>query len=239
MKKILLLSAITLVSLGLSRQSQAQIITDRPDLTESAISVEKSRLQIEAGSLYESIDGTHSYQVSNYLFRYGLGKGLELRLAGAFDVPEAGSFSVSALELGFKYEFIQEEGMMPQTAFIAHYTNSKFSLLNQKANLHGMNARLSLSHTLSEQTAFGYNLGFEAMEQVDTQLFYTATIAHALDSKNGLFIELYGNLNETGWVDGGYTYLIDTEIQFDASVGHLLSTATSAYFISAGISLKF
>ena len=65
------------------------IITDRPDQTESAVTLEKGRLQIESGILNQiqgdGNDKLKSLIIPTNLFRYGISKKVELRLVLQLD----------------------------------------------------------------------------------------------------------------------------------------------------------
>jgi len=70
-------------------QSISELVTDRPDQTESSVTVPKGWLQIETGALRESDSPIHIVQVTNTVFnmtllRYGLLKKTELRFGGEF-----------------------------------------------------------------------------------------------------------------------------------------------------------
>ena len=57
------------------------IITDRPDQTESAVVVGEKKIQIESGILnQQETDGERRLSAPINLFRYGISKKVELRL---------------------------------------------------------------------------------------------------------------------------------------------------------------
>ena len=76
--------ALLFFELALLSQSEVPLITDRPDQTESAVTVPKKSLQIETGAVYEfdRIGSTEirSLHFAKTLFRYGVTDCLELRL---------------------------------------------------------------------------------------------------------------------------------------------------------------
>ena len=52
--------------------SEAEIVTDRPDVTESSIVVPKGSLQIENGTMWTSNHGSQTFDLSESLIRFGL-----------------------------------------------------------------------------------------------------------------------------------------------------------------------
>ena len=85
MKKAALLSAIILLASLVKAQQEPDLITDRPDQTESAFVIPAWRLQIETGFskewvniLDEESDGRMRYGAT--LLRFGLFDFMELRL---------------------------------------------------------------------------------------------------------------------------------------------------------------
>ena len=81
MKKIrLLLIALTLAPIILAQTSPPDLVTDRPDQTESSITVPFKSLQIETGFIKEKQGENTNLAYNTTLLRYGLLENLELRL---------------------------------------------------------------------------------------------------------------------------------------------------------------
>lgn len=57
-----------------------EIVTDRPDVTESSIVVPKASLQLENGATYTSVRGSQTFDLTESLIRLGLTANTELRL---------------------------------------------------------------------------------------------------------------------------------------------------------------
>ena len=87
--------------------SADDIVTDRPDATESSSVVEPGYYQIEAGWLYADNDGTgvDVHTLPQTLFRMGIVDRLELRLGwdGYIDEGSGGASGVGDGELGAKH----------------------------------------------------------------------------------------------------------------------------------------
>ena len=72
-----------------NHEGSAQIITDRPDQTESSSTVEKGALQIESGFLV-GFEGDYSNSITQLLapttlFRQGISNRFELRIVSQFE----------------------------------------------------------------------------------------------------------------------------------------------------------
>lgn len=74
-----------------------KLVTDRPDQTESAVTVPLNSLQIETGFLYEGVKETESV-FDNYsigaLLRYGILDNIELRFGGDYLIGKVSGLSV-------------------------------------------------------------------------------------------------------------------------------------------------
>ena len=160
--KLLLTLIIALYSLSLS----AQIITDRPDQTESSSTVPSGALQIESGVVLTYNGDNFSDReilAPTTLFRYGLNKNFELRLVSQFESLKNGIQSnsgISDLEIGTKVQIYQKEGSNTEIAFLTHLlvpSGSKELTLDNYASIN----KISIAHDLSENASFGYNIGYD------------------------------------------------------------------------------
>ncbi|RLD25327.1 MAG: transporter, partial [Bacteroidetes bacterium] len=130
------------MSLGISLVLNAQeneeapvieIITDRPDATESPTSVPLGSLQIETGAFYTSFEENNIKQeVIGYnttLLRYGILNNLELRLGWNF---EEGRTTINGTKMndvtsgftplltGIKINITEEKDWVPTIGFLGH-----------------------------------------------------------------------------------------------------------------------
>jgi len=114
MKKI-----IFLLFISNSLFAQDDIVTDRPDATESALTIPFKSMQIETGITYSSEQNTENYTLPEYLIRIGISKFLELRLEHSF-YKNIGinKMSNSDIFLGFKAQILKKEQF--NLAFLSH-----------------------------------------------------------------------------------------------------------------------
>jgi hypothetical protein len=269
MNKVLVLFFIILavILLGAGKtgaQELDDIITDRPDQTESAVTVPKGFIQVELGGsiekTYEYVPGvtsidtvkgyTHSYP--SVLLRYGLSKRVELRFGieymqykekAKFDENMPGESGLSPVMIGTKISLFKENGARPETALllglnIPFKSNSPF-----QSKYVGVDFRFSMAHTLSERFALSYNLGGEwDGDNPHATGIYTLSLGISLINKLSVFVESYGFLPQGDVpdhrVDGGITYLIAKNIQADVSGGIGISDISPDYFVGLGISFR-
>lgn len=247
MPKILIMRYITLlVFICFSSAVFAQdIITDRPDQTESSSTIPKNSLQIEMGMVAgTSGDNTvRDFAGPSTLLRYGISKNIELRLFNQFQSTkvelEGGNIKTSGLsdlEIGTKIQLLRKEDVNTEIAFLSHaiIPTAKDELSNGSV---GTINKLSISHALSEKIGLGYNVGYDYVNKTSS-LTYSLALGFSIADNFGFFIEPYGELAEgnnfESNFDLGVTYLAKNNLQFDVSYGTGLNN--DMQFISAGFS---
>ncbi len=240
------------------------LVTDRPDQTESSVVVPPGSVQVEAGWTYtrDDEDGARleTHEAPGTLVRIGLVEKVELRVGwtGFVDAEvrtprfQAGVDGVGDADLGVKVHLASERGSRPETALLVStsvpvgddaFTSDRFDPA----------FRLAFSHTLSERVGLGYNvgLGFEsapgASGELDTlsTAFYTVALGFGLSEKWGAFVELFGDLPASApgdpahSFDGGFTYLVRDTLQLDVAGGVGLSDEADDWFVGIGVSARF
>lgn len=235
------ISIITLL-FSLSVFSQ-QIITDRPDQTESSSTIPKGSLQIEMGIVAGSRENINSFTGPSTLLRYGIADWIELRLFNQYESYKRELFDetnkvsgFSDLEIGTKIQLFKKEGVNTEIAFLSHaiIPTAKDELSNDKM---GVINKLSIAHQLSERLGLGYNIGYDYVGQ--THAFtYSAALGFGITNNFGAYIEPYGVYAEQGffesYFDFGFTYLTSDNFQLDASYG--FGTNNDMQYFSLGFS---
>lgn len=255
--RYLLLLIVFLVNYTLNAQQEAHdLVTDRPDQTESSSVVPLKALQIESGFVFER-DETNLYNKKSYtynttLLRYGLCESFELRLGAEYINEEIEqsisdtSFNLSGLSplySGFKVYVAREDGWKPEIAFLGAMILPFTAGKDFKPQYSAANIRFSFSHTLSERLSLGYNLGAEwDGETAIPGYFYSIALGLGIADRLGMFIESYGLVPEKGdaehLLDGGFTILLLPNLQFDVSSGMGINETATDFFISTGISYR-
>ena len=242
---------------------EPELVTDRPDQTESSETVPPGRIQIEAGWTYASNSADPEvavHELPGTLLRIGLLERLELRAGWSGWMLEdttmaagrsEGRTGSSDAELGAKFRLLSERGVRPQSALLLSTSlpTGSDEITSERAD---PELRLSCSHTLSDSTGLGYNLGVAWGSEPRTgggsvtrsSYFYTLALGRSLTERLGTFLELFGEIPASApggpvhaW-DGGFTYLLRDHLQLDVSAGVGLSAAADRWFTGAGISLR-
>ena len=246
--------------IAVSAQETPELVTDRPDQTESATIVPPGSLQVETGITFTSdtrgldpgIDKQQGLALGTTLIRVGLLKNLELRLIGQNSqsqtslqgINETNSESgLSDIAIGGKFGITEEDGLIPEMALNLHM-GLPVGGESFRPSVAVPDFRLLLAKTLTEDLSLGLNLGAEySGDKPDGTFIYTLSLAMGLTDKLGAYIETYGDMPSTEklnvLVDGGFTYLVAPLVQLDLEAGYSLSERTSLdYFIAGGISFR-
>jgi hypothetical protein len=270
MKILIIVSFVLLGSITNAQkidQKIDDIITDRPDQTESPSTVPKGFLQVELGGTYEGdkmtfgeiADAkTRSISAPSLLLRYGISDNVELRLGGEFTsskteihyyqfviedeliIEESG---LSPIILGTKIKMFEESGAWPEMGFlfslgIPFDTDGPF-----QSKYISSDFRIAAAHTLSDRFSLSYNLGgeWDGNSSAATGI-YTMALGAGITSRLSVFAELYGFLTQRETpdhrFDGGFTYLFAKNVQADLSGGIGITEKSPDFFVGAGISFR-
>ncbi len=257
---LLLITLLIIVSFssGIIAQSEIpELVTDRPDQTESALVVPIDFIQIEMGFLYQQqkySEGTINVENNNLilgstLFRYGINKILELRFGGEYfsgqnflnDVKSTIQGTQNIL-VGTKIQLRSDEKILTNAAIIMQ-TIIPFGNEKLRPNKFEPEIRLCLEQEINDRISLGINLGTEEVSDVGKYFYsYTTTIGVSLNERMNSFFEIYGTMRN-GYIpsnnfDCGFTYLHTKNIQIDFSIGTTLNSDISDWFGGFGISVR-
>lgn len=259
-----LLSILTLVTaVASSGAAPSELVTDRPDQTESAEVVPPGLWQLETGWLFTrdepGVITEERHEVGGSLLRIGLVERLELRVGweGYVDeesVTPGGRGSVNGpgdAELGAKLVLMEARARRPQVALLAG-TSVPAGDDELTSDRFDPDVRLAVAHPLGEGVDLGYNLGVawesvEAGGEVDTLSsgLYTVAAGFALTPRLGAFVEIFGEepLSATGShqssLTGGFTWLLRDTLQLDLAGGAGLTDDAPDWFVGAGLSVRW
>nr|WP_321452957.1 transporter [uncultured Carboxylicivirga sp.] len=236
MQKISLLIIIFLL-IGLNTFAQ-EIVTDRPDQTESSSTVPLKSLQIETGLMIENMNRSadRAYFIPTTLFRYGLSKNFELRL-GEQLVNYSNQTALSDLEIGFKVQILRREDINTEIAFLSHLTLPTGADWIS-GNSVGSVSKFAISQTFTDALGIGANFGYSNFGEGSGDLTYSAALGVGITEKLGSYYEIYGELADMNdWFssfDAGLTYLLQPNLQFDLSFG--LGLNQTMNYMALGVS---
>ena len=205
-----------------------EIITDRPDQTESSSTIQKGNLQIESGLLLEFIEEAYSERnilAPTTLIRYGLLDFAELRIVSQIESVKNKSTSVtgiSDLEIGTKLQLLKKEKSLLEIALLSHIiipTGSK----EVSSNTTGSINRLCVSHRSNTNISIAYNLGYNYFGSGKGDLTYSFVLGSGINDKASVYLEPYGEFIEfednVSNINSGITYLLKDNFQLDFSFG--------------------
>jgi hypothetical protein len=238
--------------------SPEAIVTDRPDQTESSLTIPRGLVQVEGGwSLTQAAESggrIRDHAFPELLVRLGVASRLEIRAGfGGWrrnEVRLAGvtvsSEGTGDVELGFKYRLAHGSGTRPAIALltdVAVPTGSGGFSGGQVSPV----MRVAVSHELSALVGTGYNAGVSIFQAADgntgIEALYTWTFGFAVAERVGMFIETFGTVgvrsgNSRALLDGGLTIQVRPNLQFDLAGGVGLSRHAEDWFMGAGVSAR-
>jgi len=238
LRKPILLTCLLFV---LCYHLDAQIITDRPDQTESSSTVGNGNLQIESGLLVEFDGSSRHILLPTNLFRYGVSEMFELRILSQYERYDSDEFKtfkgISDLEIGAKIQLLKGAEKNIEIAFLSHLivpSGTKSISGDEYATIN----KLSISHELGDNMGLGYNIGYDYFNKGSGDLTYSLALGIAVNEKVGVYIEPYGALinieDFEANFNAGITYLQNENLQFDFSFGTGLTDKMN--FLSLGAS---
>lgn len=204
--------AILIAIVGLAEAQEEEppdLITDRPDQTESAAVVPRGLYQFEIGYTHLELDASDAgtvrvNELPQTLARLGLSNRFELRigLSGYRVVEIPGTDGDSGLADGFvgcKVGFVDEKGARPKMALLAGTTIPTGDSELTSSRFDG-GFRMAFSNTLTERLSLGYNAGVAwATEEDDTgdrdtvsTFQWTAALGIGATERLSAFVELFG-----------------------------------------------
>lgn len=237
--------------------------SDRPDFTEASTTVGKGVVQFEGGYTYtrdregNTTTTPHSYPQS--LLRIGLfADWFEFRLGQDFsDIRTTGEVNshITGAEdtyLGIKLALTEQAKFLPETALILQATiPTGHSSLTADLTLPGINFLFSWE-VIKDKIDIGGSLQVnKAVDDLGSSYFEIAqslTVGYTLTERLGAYTEWYAlypsgalspNIGPQYYFDGGFTYKVTKNIQFDINAGIGLNREADDYFIGSGIVLRF
>ncbi|MCM2374492.1 transporter [Aporhodopirellula aestuarii] len=242
---------------GTLAQPDEPLVTDRPDFTEASSVVGLGVLQLETGYTYtydnDGTDRTIGHSYPETLLRYGvLANWLELRVAwnyGDDDVNSLNATGADDLYVGFKIGLTPQEGQLPEMAIIPQMTVPTGG--NERTAgevLAGLNWLYGWD--INDFLATGGSTQFNRSLDETTNNGYTEwaqswTIAYSLADRLGAYTEYFGfypsgadTASPEHYFNGGFTYLINNDMQWDIRGGTGLNNEADDYFVGTGLSIR-
>lgn len=234
------------------------LVTDRPDFTEASSTVGLGVAQLEIGYTYTfDDDGTTSEKSHSFpepLLRCGIfADWLELRVGWNYSDVEAGQATASGgedLYLGFKIGLTPQDGLLPEMAVIPQMTvptgADAFSADEVLAGLNWIYG-WEISDCIATAGSTQFNRALDELtNDAYTEWAQSWTIAYTLTDEVGAYTEYFGLYPTSAdtavsehYFNGGFTYLISNDVQWDIRAGTGLNDAADDFFIGTGLSIRF
>jgi hypothetical protein len=244
------LLVLGLPALGLAQEPE--LVTDRPDFTESASVPGGGRVQVEGGWTVEGA-GDAEHSLGEILVRIGIGERFEARIEpgswASVDDGEGGEASgFDDGGIGVKVLFL--DAAPPAVPAAAILVSSSVPTGHDEIGESGWQpeARLALGWDLSELWSLGANAGWgrpkDGGERFD-QALGSVALGRSLGARLGAFLELYGMApadpggDDAAWVDGGFTLGFGADAQLDIRAGAGITDAASDWLFGLGFARRW
>jgi hypothetical protein len=252
------LAAFCLLALlaGLPAAAEEPLATDRPDFTDSPLTVPEGRVQLEAGATYGELDAPEAdvLSVGEILVRLGLAPEWELRIGvGSLvevDTPRGDENGLSNAFLGAKW-FSESASRAIGGDFGVLFGSSVPTGSDDVASDEWEPSVVAAAGwDLRGPYSLGVNAGYARPDggggdQFD-QFLASASLGYTFTQRVAFFVEVYAFSEEseggdaTFYGDAGVTYLLGPNLQLDARLGTGLNDeANTDVFLGAGVSARF
>jgi len=239
------------------------ITTDRPDFTEASVTVGKGVVQLETGYTFTRNDDdglrtdTHSFPES--LLRVGMfAEWFEFRVDWNYLVERNDLGGVSDtdsgaedLTLGAKIALTGQDKWLPETGVILQMSvPTGADEFTADEVLPGVNYLYGWNLTEDEAWTLGGSTGFNANNDDVTEDTYTlfsqsVTLGHSWSECVGSYAEWYvlspvdADTDQTqSYFNGGFTVLLNDNVQWDIRAGVGLNEAADDFFAGSGIPIR-
>ncbi|ORJ61261.1 hypothetical protein B5V00_06385 [Geothermobacter hydrogeniphilus] len=236
-------------------------VTDRPDFTEAATTVGRGVAQIEFGYTYtynsDNGERTRSQSFGQPLLRYGLlADWLEFRIAlfpTVTRITTAGESTTSRgtedLYIGCKIALTEQQGMLPEMALIpqTNIPTGSGSLSSNELEP-GLNWAYAwdVNDLISAAGSTQGNRRIDDSGEAYLEFAQSWTVAYHLADKLGAYTEWFAffpsgadTARVQHYGNGGLTWLVSDNMQFDVFAGIGLNDAADDYFFGSGFSIRF
>lgn len=243
------LAVLLLLLPTVARAERPELITDRPDFTESAAAVPPRYVQAELGAQATLTDGQQVLEAPALLLRTGVVRNVELRVGAPSAVvtwaegQDGAETDVGSLQLGAKLMLPGEGGAAGLLPFVdlpvraSHYDSVGVGVGLKAVWAVDLGPRLGLGGNLGAQLS---GLGAEDVD-VAWHALGSLSLGISLSERLGTFVEVFTLLDEADWQVYGHTGLtlaVTRWLQLDLHGGMLLDTPATG-FVGVGAALLF
>ena len=235
-------------------QYSETLSTDRPGQAFTPSTVGKGAFQFETGVAYLGSRASNTNFRTNSggfttFFKHGLSQKFELNYgftvlnrALRVDSIDQNDTGVQGMNLGTRFNIKSGEGNQPSfgflfTLFLNNYAHRAFKT-DHVAPLF----LFLYSQSLGEVVSLSGNLGMSWNgDTPQSQTNYVLNLGFSLTDNLSAFVENYGWLVDGDFstnLDGGFSYLINDNLQVDLSGGYGKNDGFADFFVATGISIR-
>jgi hypothetical protein len=243
--------ALPVVKMPPVKTEPADMVTDRPDFTESTSVVGKGVVQIENGFTVERNPHGSNLSGPELLMRVGLSHFLEWRIGGDGFLSERTSegeryAGFSDLEVGVKLRLLEQGRYRPALSLIPIVSiplgTSRFSSGDYDPTL-----KVALGKHLAKNFSLGANVNFSSLTAPEgrfLQTAWSASLSHELGRGFGGYWEAFGFTpwekgGSTAWIaNTGITRSLGRNAQIDVRVGKRLTDSGPGWFWGMGVAVR-
>jgi len=229
-----------------------ELVTDRPDFTESSEVVGHRVIQIESGLTFEQTDDTaHQVTAPQLLVRVGVGRRFELRFAGDGFVSQsvetpAGLVRTgghSDAEIGAKWKFFDQPAVGFDMAVIPFLS---LPTASDGFGTTGYDPGFKLTVARELPRGFGLSGNFNAASLTSEagrawEREASVSLGRGFGGAWGAYWETYGSFSEGGCdctVNTGVTHALGDNGQVDVEVGRGVTGNAQDWFVGVGFAVR-
>jgi hypothetical protein len=251
---VLMIVAGVFFGAGDAAAQEPELVTDRPDFTESSETVGRGYVQVESGLAYER-DGrgagrTGTLTAPVTLARIGVSRRLELR-AGTDGIQSSamGPDRVTGMgdfEAGVKLRFLDQSQAAVDMTVIPMIS---FPTGGDDVSSGSVDPTVKLTWARALPSGFGLSGNYNLSSLTDAGRRFTRqalSVSLSRDLLGGLggYLEAFGFMpasrgTGSGWtIDGGLARMFGRNLQLDVEAGRAITSEASDWFIGFGIALR-
>ena len=245
LRRSLCLSPVLFWVLAASADDNETISAERPGFSSSPVALAPSRLQIEVGYQYLTDSGQTDFDDHTLpfaLLRVGLKDRLELQVSWAgMSWVDAGGQHVNGVNdagIGLKWEATEEGATVP----IAFFAGLSLPVGDREFSSDEVDPSIGAFWSYSAGLDW-FGTVLVSASDGDSSISNAVGISIPVDADKGAYVEYFGNYaGDTGpehYLNGGFTYLPQNNVQLDLHIGLGLNSRAADAFLGLGMAYLF
>jgi hypothetical protein len=239
---------VLVTSLGLAPSGTAQIAADRPGFGDGTTTLDAGTFQAGLGYAFNG-NGLNSHELGQLLLRYGLIDGVEVRGGvGSYVINESpADDGYAGTSVGTKVRLLRSElWTLSGVATLGLPTGTGF--FDSRDDRARQELKLAFDGALGEDLTFSVNGGasffYSSGVQDDraVEWLFIPTLSFSVTETTGAYVGYAGFYDDgpnANWVEGGVTYLYNTDTQLDVNTGLRVDDNGDNFFLGVGVARRF